>query len=647
MVLQLDCTLGSGSTSSSSGFVKSYTPDYFAVPPEHLILTHWPTDPEHQLLESSLSLQDIMPIIPVPITTLRRGILPQTWCETLCVPNQSQCPVVSVDIKTIGEHTISADLVPGPEIDVPHDSFYQNVYMRRVNNQWKIELAIPLKGQYKLNIFSKPGHKTDEDKSCLSYIISCDANTELKLGYPMLHEAASRYNLSLIYWNTPTQSHICQNMSGLLNVVFEANPGQNFNHYILPGRVANTSTTTIGNIKHYNTLLVSNSGIEVSLYQLQAVFPSNGWWTVYLSCDNKETTSLLTYYVYVTAGLPNNSYPRILVPHVTLNNIKPITSTGEDLLEMQFVSSKHLDFRHHLTFQQPTSEPLERFSKINLEGKIKGYYIYSLQVIFSMPGNWYIHVSGKESLEMRYTKLFDLNLDVKGAKTNTYFIDYNRSIGDSLGFRILNDSFKFLDDGQPLSYSFEAMPHINFYHTIKSSTNDSISEDYCTHLSSESSTERTSCYTLNAIFPSSGKWSVQLFAAKKECTNFSPVFSMNVRVSIPSPQLCYPKINSTFHQQNMKIDKEKALIKTNKNGELELPLQLQKIYALLGAWNCFQLEKNYTQMHLFITILEQFTIGCSTLYSLNLGTGLFDCFRNKQVILLISQAIFVLYLSFV
>lgn len=501
-----------------------------------------------------------------------------------------------MDLKVSNGNTmISANLIPGPEIDMLEESFDQNVQLKRVNNQWNIKVAIPLKGRYCLNIFCKSCDAT-HDTLCLSYIIHSEADSELKLGYPKLHEAAlTTYNLNLIHWNSP-QSYMCQNLSGLLNMVFEAKANVIFDHFILPGRVATPCTFTASNAKRYNTMLLSNSGVDTSLHQLQAVFPTNGWWTIEVSgalpSENKlhnwKYTSLLTYYVYVTVGLPRNSYAHILAPYITFNSIRPINATGEELLTIQFASCKLLNFCHYLTFEQVTGDPYEGFTKIEFEGKIthKNCYVYSLKVIFSQAGTWYVHVLGKEkenSQDLPFSNLFKINADVKEAKVNTSFINYNHSVGESFGVHLQDDGLlTFPDDGQPLCYSFEALPHINFFHAIKMNENEMFPHDYCTYLVSEPSVPAAETnavntnvtYTIYAVFPDNGKWLVQLYGAKEDCTNYSLVFTLNVNVNCSSPQLCYPKFNQAFHQLKMGIDTEHALIKkTCEDGEFVLPFK--------------------------------------------------------------------------
>ena len=587
--LQLDCFFGSGCASDSfHGIGKAFTPDYFGTPPQQVILTHLPHDPSHQLLENPISIADLQPIIPVPMTTLRQGIYPLTWCETITLSSESQYPIVSVDVKSSDASVIiSANLTPGPEIDMHEESLDQNIQIKRVNNLWNIKVSIPFKGRYSLNVLSKTS-KGLTDNLCLSYIVHSEANSELKLGYPKLHEAAlATYDLNLIHWNSP-KSYMCQILSGILNLVFESKSKIKFDHFVLPGRVAAPNAFTASNAMRYNTMLFSNSGSDTSLHQLQAVFPSNGWWTLELSGllptdkNSQKYTSLLTYYIYVSVGLPKHSYPHVLAPDITFNSARPINATGEELFVIQFASSRFLDFHHYLTSERVTNDPQEGFSKIEFDGKLsdKDCYVYSLKVIFSQAGTWYIHVLGKEKYKYRaYSNLFKINADVKYAKANTSFINYNQSIKESFGISLGNDDlFIFPDNGQPLHYSFEALPHSNFFHDIKKHANDMSTYDFCTYLVSaplpnNALDKRTGfTYTMHAVFPESGKWLVQLFGAKKGSSNYSLVFTLNVNVNTSSPQLCYPKFNPAFHQLKMSVDMEQALIqRTCEDGEFLLP----------------------------------------------------------------------------
>ena len=607
---QLDCMFGSGRVSDSFQVqdTKSYTSDYFATNPHQFILTHWPTNPVDQLLESSLTFQEIQDILPVPLTTLKQGIIPITWCETINVPIESQNPTVSIDVGASNDHVMSANLVAGSGIELlPEECFDQNIHLQRIDNYWKVNVAVPSKGQYKLNIVYKPcGSGNDSDHGlkpcgsgddsdhglCLSYTINCEADLEFKIGYPKVHNTAiTEYDLNLIHWNNPAQSYMCQNLSGLLNLIFEAKSNIHFDHYILPGKIENPTSFAATNVSRYNTLLFSNKGVKKSTYQLQAVFPTSGWWTVALTGalptdQSWKYTPLVTYHIYITVGLPRNLYPHVLSSDITFNCIRPITSTGEEVLQIQFASIKQLDFRHYLTLDQPTNEPQEGFSKIEFEGKVRGSdcYVYGLKVIFSCPGNWFIHVFGqgkeRKGKETAYRSLFKLNMDVRGAKKNTSFINYKSTVGESFGIHLLEDGLlTFPDSGAPLHYSFTSLANISFFHALKSAANEMLTHDYCTYLSSEVAAitgDRNSKHgclscTIHAVFPENGKWLVQLFGAKEGSTNYSLVFTLKVNVSNSSPQLCYPKINPAFYKNNMSIDTNHALIsRTCEGGEFEL-----------------------------------------------------------------------------
>lgn len=594
----LDCTSGGN----------SHTSYYFGAAPQQLILTHLPTNPSHQLLLSPLSLEDVQAIIPIPVTTVKEGIVPLTWSNTLEAATESQCPVVSVQLRAPENCLLSAKLIPEPEIDLPDESFDQNVHLERSEDHWTIQAAASRKGNYKLNIFRKFFQKdnlSSEDESmCLSYNIKCETDSELKLGYPKLHEAAiTTHQVNLLHWNSPTQSYICQNMSGLLAIVFEAKSNIKFDHYILPGRVGVKDINTAGNIKRFNTMLANNSKC---LYQLQAVFPSNGWWTVCLTgaldSGMKTYTPLMTYYVYVTVGLPRSSYPHILSSDITCKNTKPITSEGGGKLKMQFLSSKHHTCHHHLTFDTPNNDQLDGYTKVDFEGKVDGKecYVYGLVAIFPEPGNWYIHVYSKENKSSNCSEhLFKMNVSVTGAMKNTSFISNNQSVGEIYGIDILNNGlFKFLDNGEPLNYVFKALRKVNFFHTLKSKDDEDSAYDYSTYLSSEASDDETesptATYTLSAVFPSEGKWLVKLFASK-EYTNYSLVLSLSVNVSHPSPQLCYPRIKPAFSQFDMKICGETALMKsTCEAEELEFPFQAPE--GNFFTWN-MELVSNGEKSH--------------------------------------------------
>lgn len=556
------------------------------MPPQFSALTHWPTNPSHQLLTSPLTHKDMEDILPVPMYTIAMGIRPLTWSEVL-YPTV-QLPLVAVKFKVInGSDKISANLVPGPGTWC--DDLRQCIYIKKDADIWQVQAVIPTNGYYKLNIFIKPGTSAvtdDQDNMlCLSYTVHCDLLQELKLelGFPKVNEeASSEFNFRLIHWNNPVQSCVCQNLSGLLSMVFEANSGVKFRHCIIPGKVNNLSLDAY----HYNTMVISNDVTNsLKLYQLQAIFPTNGWWTVYLSGTTDQAvdnfTPLLIYHIFVTIGLQRNSYPYVLAPYVELNTIKPIATTGEEVLEVMFVSSKYLNFQHYLTTDLSENGYMEGYTKIIFNGKAmkKNCYVYSLKVIFPEPNNWYVHVLGREisQQELAYTKIFKLNIVVTRAWKNTFFVNYKEQMEKGLG--ILNaadDTITFPDNGQPLTYSFKAPRNANFFHSIKSKPSGTSDRENCTFLYTEGSINDLGSadvdYTLRAIFPSTGKWVVQFFTAKAKSTNYSLIFDITVNVTNPLPNFTYPKINPAFYQLCMNVDADKALVRSVcTDAEFELP----------------------------------------------------------------------------
>ena len=573
---------------------KPHSQSYFATAPWQLILTHWPTNPSHQFLPSALSLEDMQAIIPVPMTAFKQGIVPLTWSSNLYTSGELQCPVISVDLKAPKDVIISAFLIPGHEIDLPEERFKQNVYVKRSKGQWIIQVTTPLKGSYKLNIYKKVFHQNscEDELMCLSYNVHCDADSELKLGYPKRHEAAlTTHKLRLLHWNSPTMSYVCQNLSGSLSLVFKCDSNLNFDHYISPGRV---STGSENSMKRYNTLLLSDNKC---LFQLQAVFPSNGWWTIHLTgalpsdkdSQARHYTPLLTYHVYVTVGLPRSSYPHITSPCIQCRSIKPITATGDDVLKMQFLSSKSLTPHHYITYDALNNDQLEGFTNIEFDGKLKNenYYVYSISAVFPDPGNWYIHIFSREE-GTTLIGLLRINVHVTGARKNTSFITYNHSVGDSYGIRILNNGLvTFLDNGDPLNYKFEALSNTTFSHTLKSCADEDSTNDYSTYVScddNESGSPSTTTYTLSAVFPSMGKWLIKLFALKEGSKNYTLILTIPVIVTNPSTQFCYPKIKPAFQQFNMKIDETKALMKSACESE-EFKFPFKALEGNHFTWN--------------------------------------------------------------
>ena len=65
-------------------------------------------------------------------------------------------------------------------------------------------------------------------------------------------------------------------------------------------------------------------------YVLQASLPSEGWWTIYLAAlkdlNAAWFSTVMTYKIYATVGVPSYSYPQVFTPEVTFELYDPVVA---------------------------------------------------------------------------------------------------------------------------------------------------------------------------------------------------------------------------------------------------------------------------------------------------------------------------------
>ena len=585
-IILIDCMLGSGYVNSSSKFVKESNVYYFGVSPQHLILTHWPTNPSQQFLNSPLSLQTISSIIPVPIATLSYGIQPLCWAEVIPILESSPDPVIAVSFNLnknskSNDVYVSAKLLLQSQVTLSdHDDELQRcIYIAKSDNEYKIEAALATPGIFYLNIYLCSKLNDHKHILCLSYTIESKLKHREKIGYPHIFTiSAEAFDFKPLHWNENRKSYVCINTGGLFSLTFESSLNASFSHYLVQGKV-NSNVSNPGGVHRHNTLIVGN---KQKLHKLLVAFPHEGWWTIYLAVTsevgNEDTISgytlLLNYHIYAAKDSKHVSYPRILLPHKLFFDMNPISATGNDLLMIPFASSEVLEFHDYLTLEHPTGESWEGFSRIDPNDHYddENLNYYKLNILFPRPGTWFVHVFGKLGHEVLHKNLFELKITVEGSKFDTVLA---QKTDNNLDINFLDNGIVSFTDGEPLSFKFIGPPSgIEFIQELKSPSDTLV--DYCTILMSpdeDIKTEEWSIYTLNAIFPEPGKWTVEVYATKTGCDSFNLVLQVKLFIKKPIVGYCYPKIFPAFRNFNLNMLPSNALLPLNCSAELKLPFQ--------------------------------------------------------------------------
>ena len=610
--------MGSGFISPNAKYQKNFTCHFFAIPPQRMILTHWPPKTKQQLLKEPLTLSKFRSLIPLSPKAAEYGINPDIWSECLEIPIETCDPVISVDLTCNTDVKLIAKLSniqqEVSDSTNTHSIANQNlVYINRkvsdTNQETSIvniRAAIPHIGWHTLNIYackSSRNVSTSNYEVVLSYQLQCSTGigSQYHIGYPILYDmAAAAFDFRLLHWNKPMPDYRCETSSGKLDVAFHTKPDIQLYHYIVEGEAENPGNAS--NTYHHNTLIAQNECGDPHLYALRIVFPSQGWWTVYL-CATKAVdsdtqqpivsgyTTVFKYCVRVKNGSPKQSFPHITAPYIKLVYPEAISTSGSEILSVPFYSLNVLEFYCYLTYETQTSELMENFATVAVnnstslprESQRKQHYI--LSVIFPKPGKWFVHVYGRDSTTtttQKYTGLFTLSVDVEGALRDKLFPTINSPIATELNISCYETGcITFCNDGSPFTYKFKAprksihlIPNI----ALNGDDNDILDKKFlqrCTLLSpSAIDDSELSMYTMNAVFPSAGTWSVQLFGAHSESRSdsYNLVMHIQLQVTEPTPDMCYPTIYPAFYDLGLSIPSELLLYsQVSEGSELKFP----------------------------------------------------------------------------
>ena len=599
----LDCTFASGYVSSVT-FCKSFNRHYFAVPPQQMILTHLPSDDSQQRLKEPLTLEKFQPLIPMSSSTKGLGIEPEAWSEVIEILDD---PVACISLRCKDNVKVLALLAATNEArdydTIKSDREEKFVFSYQEENTVHIRAVPPQKGQYFLNILYACESLEDESSQSyrlvLSYLLHNKREIANQIGYPVVCKAeASAFNFKLLCWNAPNRDYCCEN-SGKLDVVFRARPDLQFYHCIIPGEFSNSTTASPkqGNdAYHYNTLIVQNEDGDPSRYMLRTIFPIQGWWTLHLyakkpgndgifESQQKGYALVMTYTVYIQISFPEQSYPNMISPYISMIQPESISASGDEIFSFYFNSTKSFDFHSYITFEEQTGQCMDNFTAIET---ITESNQCKLSVIFPKPGTWYVHVFGKDvndPLQKSYLGLFVLQMKVKGSLRNTVFPKLNQQLAKALNVHYLNSGcITFQDNGSPFTCQILVPKEgsIDLIHSIKPhNTRDKTSTDaeallqHCTSLSFTPSTDDSNSSTvcsLKAVFPWAGTWTVQLFAASAGSKRYVSLIEVSLPVNNPTPNVCYIKIHPSFHQLNLSIpERFLSYSPTTDESEMEIP----------------------------------------------------------------------------
>lgn len=549
-----------------------------------------------------MSLDDIKSLIPISVPILELGVQPLNWSEVINIPENSSDPVTNLSLRLSGKSSnyYASAKLSSLTSSKHEDELKYHVLIRQTDkNYFDIYAVLKDPDTYALNIYlQKKTYEYESGFLCLSYLIhfSSRVNHDMRIGYPYVYTIpAEVFHFNLLYWGEAKASYICESSKQLFYSIFKAKSNLVFQHCLFQGRVEKID---ISECDKYSTLLVNNG---TGTYKLLALFPNRGWWTIHLAANscgsNGEAngyTSLLNYQVYYSGtGAQDISFPRIHMPQEILFGSDPIIASDDknSLTMIKFASKIPIEFCGYLTFGSKSAKLWEGYSNIEIDTRYNNqkYCHYKMNVTFPKPGQWFVHAFNGKSTSQ--TALFQIKLKSNFSDPKKLLVQSNPLLLEKYDIT-LDDAgvVTFMDDGEPFSFNFTApCSGLEFLLDLKLPTD--ASADYSTFLSIPDKLDDKGIYSVNAVFPNIGKWSLELYSMKTGSRVYELVLFVKLNVTTPTSSYSYPIIYPAFHIFNFKIHPNNALIPlTSDSGEIRIPFQ-----APDGMYFQCKFDNNLTQ----------------------------------------------------
>ena len=559
----LDCSYGPRSVAHGWQTTDCLSPHYFAVPPEQLIFTHWPQDQRWQLIEKPVTLSDIEAFVAPHAGVYALGINAVTCFEKIELTAHLPGPIIHLELKAppsvvLNAHLVSLDTPGSPESPTPCGGDRTTYIHREGEEQHSVHIYVlcPAEGQYCINIYAQPV-VTDPPMFCFLYYVVNHVPANEFYNCPFIsHLAAAAFKFELLSWNTTQMPFVAKNESGKMDVKFKAAPNVKLHHYIAPV----TGDSAKQQACHYYTH-VTRQRANPEFCFMQVLFPNEGWWDVFIFCSTNAApdgstsgyTLVANIRMYACKGINGQTFPRITSPAVIFESSKPILAPDGDVLQVPFQYTNSDALEAYIK-ESNSAQPMADYAIV--EDLNQGQYL--LHCVLPQTGKWEISVVAKMSFEdsPKTVMVFQLFAEVKQGMKNTIFPYLFPAPTKDLGIKMVNSRpITYDGDGSNFSLAFRAPEGLEFQHGIELMLNpDSLPKssqssllDYCTYLHYPS--RPCELHTLQALFPATGVWSVNLYARRGSSGVFYQVITINnVEISTTGQvQKCYPRLNPSYH----------------------------------------------------------------------------------------------------
>jgi transglutaminase/protease-like cytokinesis protein 3 len=171
----LDSTWGAGYIDEQNNFVFDFDDEYFLMPPEQFIYSHFPEDAKWQLLSTPISNSTFADLPDVQRRFFSYGLVLDSSLKSVIQSNGN----VSFMIAAPSNILVRAMLVQDTQELSDTLTFTQ-----RTGNQYQVNAICPNAGDYTLRIYVKQKDNTTTYYSCLDFKVTASAGSANLTAFP-------------------------------------------------------------------------------------------------------------------------------------------------------------------------------------------------------------------------------------------------------------------------------------------------------------------------------------------------------------------------------------------------------------------------------------------------------------------------------
>ena len=593
----VDCTHGAGGYTDGI-FERNFSHLYFFTPPERLILTHWVEDELFQLLEDPVSLHDLEQLVAPNLELYSHGIFPETLCQFIDLTSSS--PVAKIDLTFHSSSLNSFESVVLTSLnqlmdhsETPLHALLKNdnslTFVRLSESKVSVYVMLPTRGRFSLDIhLAKKGTTSGKKTKCLSYVLAMEDEMEDSefTGYPKIYEnSAANCDFAIESFD----NYMCK-VDDKLEMRLRSKQNTKLKHCICPGKV----TKPAGNMLKCYSHISTEKG-NPSVHNFTAIFPTKGWWTIFIFNETDDTRYfMMQYQVYATCECKNTIYPYIsdeakkfcisleqenlpVCYDVPVTRFGLICDYGYELVmtallkRLQRHGESETDIEHKnnnsLTYIQQTGRQVEVHVVVPMAGD------FSLDVYAAERGD------SQQVLCVSY--LLTMEHEVEDSEFMGYPTLYEKSAADC-GFTVLigDDPFGHTCKvGEKLEMIVKAKQNAKLHHYVckgKVSEPTSCKFRSYTHVSTDENNPNHHHFI--AVFPHQGWWTIFILNKTAE-TNY---FLMEYQVYATSEcenHLLYPYVTDVAGDLSICLQ-DKDMPVNYANSTLPFAMKFMALYGL-------------------------------------------------------------------